>query len=500
MLRQADIVSFFQEKAYKVIIASDAEPFVHRTTKQNGISTQVSTGGVGVALDGIARSSKATFIARGRTPEDKKVLDARGKVMDPTGNYVLKRMFFTDKELERYYYGFANQTLWPLCHIAYHRPLFANEWFDGFQKVNDTFAKAIKDEIRGRTFIWLNDYHMPLVPNFLGRHKDTLIGFFWHIPWPTWEIYRILPQRKVLLESLLQCDFIGFHRGYQARNFLQCVEQELEARIDLETNKVFYNKHVTTVKNLPLGIDTDVLKTMVEPPVDKPKIVSLLHKIFPKEPPTAIDKIFSHGKIILGVDRLDYTKGLLTRMQAIDLFFTKYPQYKRKVTHVELLALSREQIPAYSELRRRLSESVREINAKHQKGKWVPIIIEKGLFPREDIVRFYRKANVCLVTPLDDGMNLVSKEYVVVSGSDKEPGMLVLSRFAGSAIDLTDAVTVNPYNSEEIADAIKKALEMPVKEKLRRMQAMTLTLDDRNVHEWTRDFVRNTEQAAKENH
>lgn len=499
MFTYNDLETFLQGKDYKMIIAADAEPFVH-TTKQGTISTTLPEGGVGIAFDALARSSRATFIARGRTSEDKQVVEGKGKITDPTGKYTLKRLFFAEKDLDSYYSGYSNQTLWPLCHIAYQRPLFSNSWFEGYQKVNETFAKAIKEDIKGKTFIWLNDYQLSLVPQYLGRQKNTMIGFFWHIPWPTWEIFRILPQKKQILQSLLSCDYIAFHRGYQARNFLQCVELELEARIDLETSKVYYNKNVTTVSNLPLGIDTDAIRSLVQPMEKPSKLTTIMQKILPpKQPKNPIEKALQEGKLLLGVDRLDYTKGLISRLQAIDLFFTKNPSYKGKVAYVELIAPSREQIPAYNELKKRLTELSKEINAKHKKGTWVPVVIERGMYPRTEIVKFFTQADVCLVTPLDDGMNLVSKEFVIATEANPEPGMLVLSQFAGSAIDLTDAVIVNPYNTEEVAEAIKKALEMPLKEKKRRLDNMVPTLDERNLYEWARTFIKNTEQAAKEN-
>jgi len=502
MYNFGDLKTFFSHKDYKLIIAADAEPFVDKKNKDNQIEAEVPAGGVAVAFDPLARSSGCLFVARGKTPEDKKTVDSHNKVQNPDKSYVLKRLFFSEKDTFDYYYGYSNQTLWPLCHVAFERPIFSDEWFKGFQKVNEVYARSIKEELKGKTLIWLNDYQLSLVPKYLGKTRDTVIAFFWHIPWPTWEVFRILPQKKEILESLLLCDFIGFHRGYQARNFLQCVERELEARIDRETNKVYYKNHVTTVSNLPMGVDTDVIKSLVEPEENKGIMKTLLSKAFgliSQNTESSIEKIFQNNKVMLGVDRLDYTKGILLRLQAINLFFQKYPQYRGKVSYIGILAPSRESIPSYISLKKDMFDLIETINKKYQTKHWVPVNLIIQTFSRKEIMNWYKKANICLVTPLDDGMNLVSKEFVIAATQSKNPGMLILSQFAGSAIDLTAALIINPYDLDEVAEAIKKGLDMSGKERKERMMSMQQILDERNVYEWARDFLRASETAAKEN-
>lgn len=491
-----DLEDFFQRRHYRLIIAADAEPIVHKK-QDDKLIFQAPAGGVSIALAPIAQASHGIFVARGKTEEDKLVTNHSGKIVVDTGknSYTLKRLFFSDKLTYDYYYGFSNQTLWPLCHIAFERPIFTNQWYEGFKNINESYAKAILQEVKGKTFIWLNDYQLSLVPRYLGKSEDVILSLFWHIPWPTWEIFRILPQKKEILDSLLRCDFIGFHRGYQARNFLRCVERELEARIDLETNKVYYNKHITTVKNLPMGVDSDMVIKLASSETKS----NTLSNLKTEAPGNDLEKLFRKHKVILGVDRLDYTKGLLHRLAAIDLFFKKYPQYKKKIIYLTIIAPSREQIPSYEALKNQMYSLINEINLKYKKDDWQPIHIVSRIFSRSEIISFYKKTTICLVTPLDDGMNLVSKEFVVTSTLVKNPGMLILSQFAGSAIDLSSAIIVNPYNLDEVASAIKKGIEMLPKEKKERMRTMAQVLEEKNSYVWAQDFIREGEIAAKEN-
>lgn len=498
----SDLKIFFAERNYKTIIVGDAEPVVHRES-QGEIFPEIRPGGVSIALEPIARASGGIFIARGRTEADKKVVNSAGKVKidTPDGNsYILKRLFVPEDESDPYYNGYANQTLWPLCHIAFQRPEFRPSWYEGYAKVNKRFAQAIREEIKGKTIVWLNDYQLCLVPSFLEKSKDTMLGMFWHIPWPTWEIFRILPEKKQLLESFLKCDFIAFHRGYHVRNFLETVERELEVRIDHETNQIHYNRHITTVDHLPMGIDTDVIKSLYTPAQKESLIRTILRHILGKNAEkSGIESYFKQYKVILGIDRLDYTKGIPARLAAIDRFFTLYPQYIGKLIYLSILAPSREKIPSYQQLKKDVLAIAEEINNKYARHNWKPIQFIFATFPRSELINFYSKADLCLITPLDDGMNLVSKEFVIASSMSQDPGMLVLSQFAGSAIDLTSSLIVNPYNTEEVARAIKIGFEMTKKDKISRTKAMVDILDERNIYEWGYQFLKETELASRVN-
>lgn len=487
-----DLKDFFKSQNLKLIIAADAETRVSKR-KNNDIVLKIPAGGVSIAFDPIIKAANGIYIGRGKSQDDKIGLDAGNKlrIEDSLGSYFLKRIFLNEKEFYDYYYGYSNQTLWPLCHVTFERPDFRKEWYESFKKVNQKFANAIKSEIKGKTFIWVNDYQLSLVPKYLPKQKDVIIGMFWHIPWPTWEVFRILPQKREILESMLKCDFIAFHRGYQARNFMETVNRELEVRIDLETNKIYYSKApATTVKNLPMGIDTDVIEALLGAQEGDTFFERIGNKLVQENSDVSLEKLFEKNKVILGVDRLDYTKGLKVRLWAIDKFFERNRNYIGKVTYLGIMAPSREKIPSYITLKRRVRELEQEINKKYAKNKWRPINIIYEVLKREEIISLYKKADLCLVTPLDDGMNLVSKEFIVAASFSQDPGMLVLSQFAGSAIDLTQALIVNPYNIDELSDAIKKGLEMSRKEKVKRIRHMRETLEERNVYEWAREFIK----------
>lgn len=478
-------------------MVADAETVVLK--REDGkIVSQLPSGGVSIALDPIAKAASAIYIGRAKTLDEKKF--SQVTVEDEKGKYLLKRLFFDSKEFEGYYNGFSNQTLWPLCHVAFEPPIFNNEWYQSFVRVNQKYAQAIKNEIKSKTFVWINDYQLCLVPKFLGRQENTTIGFFWHIPWPTWEAFRILPQKKEILESLLTCDFIGFHRGYHVRNFLETVAREFEVRVDEETDQVYFRGHTTTVKNLPLGIDTDIVGAMAQNDHhEKGGISKILSKLFfsnetkkeqlERPENEQFHELFSKYRVILGVDRLDYTKGLMLRMEAIDRFFETNKKYIGKVIYFGVLAPSRDTIPSYRRLKEEIEAYADIINKKYAKKGWQPVYLLYNMFTRKDIVNFYMKADLCLVTPRDDGMNLVSKEFVAAAALSKKPGIIVLSQFAGSAIDLTSALIVNPYDTDELTNAIRTGLEMSQKEKARRIKEMAKVLQERNVYEWALKFA-----------
>lgn len=495
-----DLKDYFLDKPYKLVIASDAEPFVH-ITKNKEITTRVPAGGVSVALEPVARAAHATFIARGRTDEDKAMTDSKGYLQVNNGpdSYTLRRLFFSTEEIENYYMGYANQTLWPACHIAFEQPGFNPLWWQGYGAVNRKFANAIEEEAKENTFIWINDYQLALVPGMLRKTAKRVVGLFWHIPWPTWEIFRILPHKRMLLESILASDFVGFHRKYQADNFIDTVRNELEVRIDHEKNTIHYKDHATTIQSLPMGIDDDVIKHIAQPE-DTGLLSSFVRSMLNipnNELP--LDEVFQKEKVLLGVDRLDYTKGLPHRLKALWRFFEKYPDYRGKVTYVGFAASTREQIPSYKTLRKDVEGIARTINEIFGNRDWQPIHLSPGVYSRSELVELYKHAAATLVTPLDDGMNLVSKEYIVAASLSQNPGMLILSQFAGSATDLRQALIVNPYDTESMADAIHIALKMPSKERKVRIDEMAQTLSEHNVYAWALQFLKDTEAAAREN-
>jgi trehalose 6-phosphate synthase len=503
-----DLRDFFSQQGYKVIIAADGETRMH-VRKDDQLIMQNVHGGVATALDTLAQASKATYIGRARTEEDREGVDKKGKVVikGAEEDYTLKRIFLTEKEIDDYYFGFSNQTLWPLCHAAFEKPIFNKEWYEGYKAVNQKFAKAIREEISGKTFVWIQDYQLALVPLFLGRQKDVVTSLFWHIPWPTWEIFRVLPVKRDILWSLLSTDFLAFHRGYQAKNFMTTVQRELAVMVDDEKRMIHFDKNNTTVRNLPLGIDVDVIKNIVAPPLEESFLLKMLRDMVggnkpeetAKQKSDDLDTFFRNYKVILGVDRLDYTKGVPYRLRAIEAFFDKYPNYRKKAVYIGIMSPSRDKIPSYKLLKEEIDSETERINAKFAVDGWKPINLIHQSFTREDVMNLYKKAQLCLVTPLDDGMNLVSKEFIIAQSFSKDPGMLVLSQFAGSAIDLGAALIVNPYDVDQVAENIKIGLEMSTKEKGRRAQEMVEHMEQRNIYAWAEEFVREAISASREN-
>ncbi len=499
MLTFFDLKDYFSENNMQLILAADAEPFVHKTLKGKAIQ-QVPAGGVSVALEPVAKAAHGIFIARGRTEEDKLATDANGNIIIPgIDSYTLHPLFFSEEEVDSYYFGFANQTLWPLSHAAFEQPVFNPSWFDGYQRVNEQFARTIDQFATEGSFIWLNDYQLAMVPYYLRPKITSTIALFWHIPWPTWEIFRVLPQKKQLLESLLKTDYIAFHRKYQADNFIDTVNHELPVQMLAEKNTILYQGHATTVQSLPMGIDADILLSLAEPTGTDfaASFIRSLLNITPKELP--LEEVFKSTKVLLGVDRLDYTKGLRHRLLAIELLFQKYPQFIGEISYIGFLASSRDRIPSYKALKKEVNDIAKRINKEFGRPDWQPIRLLPGIFSRSELVELYRRCSICLVTPLDDGMNLVSKEFIISASLSDNPGMLVLSQFAGSASDLVSSLIVNPYDIEKVAEAIKIGLEMPREERKKRITQMAATLEERNVYNWALNFVKEAKAAKEEN-
>jgi trehalose 6-phosphate synthase len=473
----------------KVIIAADGQTRTHR--REGGrLVESVPAGGVGMALDRVSQVLHATYITRARTPEDREVTDEEGKttVRGTDGAYTLRRIEVSEEQTDQYYFGFSNQSLWPLFHPAFEKPVFERSWYEGYVTVNRRFADAVNAEIEGRAVVWVNDYQLALVPGMLERDEDVALAFFWHIPWPSWELFRILPYRRELLESLLCCDFIGFHTVEYARNFLSAVQSELDARVDERTLTVQYEGRRIRLGALPIGVDSDVIREQIE----REELADA-----PQESPAAqFAGLCDHQAVILGADRLDYTKGIRERLEALDRFFERYPACLGRATYVGIMSPTREAIPAYQELKDAVVALADQINAKYARDGWEPLCMVYEGMPREEIIRLYGCARVCLVTPLADGLNLVAKEFVAAASGVDDPGMLVLSEFAGAAEELRQAILINPFDPDGVAEGIAEALSMHQDERLRRIERMAVRIDRDNVYVWAEAILRRTIAAA----
>ncbi|HVP52525.1 MAG TPA: trehalose-6-phosphate synthase [Terriglobales bacterium] len=464
----------------RLFVVANREPYMH-VRRGKGIETIVPASGLVTALEPILCACDGTWVAHGSGDADREMVDERSCVRVPPEQprYTLRRVWLTKEEEEGYYFGFSNEGLWPLCHIAHTRPLFRESDWGWYRQVSAKFAEAVLDEMAGteQPLVIVQDYHFALLPRLLKRQRpDARVAIFWHIPWPNPEAFRICPWQRELLDGLLGADLIGFHIQAHCNNFLETVDRALESRIDREHFAVNRHDHLTSVRPFPISVVWE------EPaPGKSPKPVHKQQSALMNE--MGVEALF----LGVGVDRVDYTKGLPERFLAIERFLEKYPAYQGKLTFAQIGAPSRTHIKRYHDLLAEVEAEADRINWRFQSGKWKPIVFLKGHHSHEQIERFYRAADFCMVTSLHDGMNLVAKEFV--AARDDEQGVLLLSAFTGAARELHDALIVNPYDTEHLADAIFRALEMEPREKKVRMQHMRRVVKENNVYRWAASLI-----------
>ena len=463
-----------------LIIASNREPYVH-TYKEGKIEYIRPVGGAVTALDPVMRVSKGTWVAYGSGNADKDVVDKNDEIKVPPDNpqYTLKRIWLTKDEENGYYYGYSNKAIWPLCHMAYTRPKFDEVDWAYYKIVNQKFADTILDITKDKkAFVWIQDYHLLLLGKMLkDKNPDLLTSCFLHIPWPNPEAFRICPQKIDILEGLLANDLLGFHIRYHCGNFIETVKTELEARIDTERTSITYGGHEAIIRAFPISVDFAEGSELAESKEIKDIMTRLSTEFSIK------DDMF----VMIGLDRIDYTKGIAEKIQAVDRFFEKFPEYKGKVVFIQKGGLSRMHIGAYKDLNEDLNNLVEEVNWKHSTGKWNPIIFVRRHMTRKEITALYKRADACLVSPLHDGMNLVCKEYV--SAKNDLSGVLLLSQFTGAARELESAIYVNPYDKESFAISLKEAIELPKKEKEKRMRKLRSVVKENNIYKWAGKFL-----------
>jgi trehalose-6-phosphate synthase len=433
-----------------------------------------------VALDPVMQACGGTWIAHGSGDADKEVVNSENKVNVPPENpmYSLKRVWLTREEEDGYYYGFANEALWPLCHIVYNRPIFRETDWNTYKKVNQLFAKSVLEEVGdGKAFVFIQDYQLALLAKMIKDQNDKIItAQFWHIPWPNPEAFRICPWQDEILKGLLSNDLLGFHIRYHCNNFMDTVARALEARVDTERYDVTYNGHHTVIQPFPISVDFDEFSRSAESEAVAQEINRIKGKIGLR------DEIIG-----IGIERFDYTKGIPDRFRAIDQFFENNPQYLKKVVFIQAGVPSRTHIEAYKTLNNNIDNLVDRINWKYAANWWKPIILWRENLPPLTLLALRRMADFCIVSSLHDGMNLVAKEYV--ASRFDERGVLILSPFTGSARELTDSLLVNPFATDHFADAIKLAIEMPDNEKQRRMKKMRKIVQENNIYKWAGDII-----------
>jgi trehalose 6-phosphate synthase len=463
----------------KLIVVSNREPYMH-IHEGKEIKCIVPASGLITAMEPILKACSGLWIAAGTGDADKETVNKHNKVEVPPEDpkYTLKRLWLTKEEEDHFYYGFSNEGLWPLCHIAHTRPTFRNDDWRFYKKVNEDFARAVLDETKDeeQPFILIQDFHFALLPELIKKEKPKAkVAIFWHIPWPNPESFGICPWQREILQGMLGADLIGFHTQYHCNHFLETVNNALESRVLWESFSVKIGDRTTFVKPFPISIaftlkDYDNNSSIIQPS-------QLLNE---------------HGIasqfLGIGVDRIDYTKGIIEKFLAIERFLEKNPSYIGKFTFVQIAAPSRTLLKNYSDLVTAVENEANRINIRFKSKDWKAILLLKRHHSHEEIAPFYSSANLCMVTSLHDGMNLVAKEFV--ASRNQNDGSLILSRFAGASQELQGAIIVNPYDIEKSADAIKLALEMTIEEQNQRMQQMRLVVVRHNIYSWAASLLR----------
>jgi len=477
MWTKEDLQKLIKDKMsdYKFIVVSNRQPYAH-IFKKGKITYQRGVGGVVTALDPIMQACNGTWVAYGNEEADHLVTDKQGRVKVPPDNptYTLKRVKLTKEEEGGYYYGFSNEALWPLSHMAFQRPIFRNKDWELYSKVNKKFADAVLEEIGdGKAFIFIQDFHLALLPKFLkeAAASRVIIAHFWHIPWPHYETFRICPQKHEILEGLLANDLLGFHIRYHRDNFIDVIDREIESKIDRERFTITKGDHATMVRPYPISVDFDGINKIAASAETK-KAMEHFKEEYDLE----------GKKVLLSIDRIDYTKGIPERLMAIDRFLDKYPEFKGKFVFLQMGQMTRIHLSKYKRLNDRINALVADINWKHYTDGWEPLTFVRTHLSLKEILALYRIGDICVVSSLHDGMNLVAKEFVS-SRIDKK-GVLMLSQFTGAARELQGAVLINPYDIEQFSEAIYSAFSLSEKEQEKRMKKMRQAVRNSNIYRW----------------
>jgi trehalose-6-phosphate synthase len=464
-----------QLRGDEVIVVSNREPYIHEKRGEHLVIRRPASGLV-TAVEPVMRACSGTWIAHGSGSGDREAVDRHDRVPLPPGDndYLLRRLWLTPEQEQGYYYGFANEGLWPLCHVAHVRPVFRDRDWECYREVNRMFADAVVAEARSEDpVILVQDYHLALLPAMIReRLPRATILTFWHIPWPNPEAFGICPWRSEILEGMLGSTILGFHTQFHCKNFIETVDRYLEARIEHEHSTITFRGAHTLIESYPISIEWP----QPEETRDWPSVSRCRSEVF-----NQLDIPPQH-LLAVGVDRFDYTKGILERLHAVERMLEKHPELHSRFTFVQVAAPSRSALEEYRLFQERIHATVQRINERFASAEAPVIHLLAQHHGHEKLNRLYRAADACLVTSLHDGMNLVCKEFI--AARDDERGVLVLSRFAGAARELPEALIVNPYHVEETADALYQALHMPVAEQRERMASLRSTVREFNVYRW----------------
>ncbi|CDX30062.1 trehalose-6-phosphate synthase [Mesorhizobium sp. SOD10] len=472
----------------QVIVVSNREPYIHNQTKDGGVELVVPASGLVSALEPITRACAGTWIAYGGGSADRAVVDGNDRVQVPPGHpsYTLRRVWLSDDEYQGYYLGFANEGLWPLCHIAFTRPIFRESDWEAYEAVNRKFADTVVAEARNeRPIVLVQDYHFALLPRMIReRLPEAIVITFWHIPWPNSEVFSICPWRERILDGLLGSSIVGFHTQYHANNFTESVDRFMESRIERADAAISYGGQVTLVHSYPISIEWPVELLKALPSVEECRV--RVRKRF---------RIPAGAKLCVGVERLDYTKGILDRFHALEELFIRHPEMVGKVVFLQIAAPSRGTLPAYKQLHEECLRCAEELNQRYGSEFYRPVVMVAEHHSQAAVYELYRAADICLVTSLHDGMNLVAKEFV--ASRDDEQGVLLLSTFAGASRELLEALIVNPYDAAMMGEAMLQALTMGPDEQRERMRRMREIVRDNNVFRWAGSMLLDAARLRK---
>ena len=471
-----------------LVVVSNREPYLHKHRSDGAVIAVPTTGGVAVALDALMRERGGTWIAHGAGDADREVVDAHDRVRVPPDApaYTLRRIWLTPEEENRYYNGFANEGLWPMCHIAHVRPVFRSEDWDEYRAVNARFAEAIATELpEPSSPVFIQDYHLALTALELRAHiPDVHAALFWHIPWPDPDRLRMCPWRQEILRGLLANDLLAFQLERDRRNFLRGVREELTKEVD--RGVVRMDGRATRVVAAPIGVDFDRIQQVASDESLPMEIARLRRELRLESPEIDI--------IGVGVDRLDYTKGIPERLAAIDQVLTARPDLRSRLVFVQVGVPSRTKIESYAAIEKEIDDQIAGINVKHGRGpKDGPIRYRKSALKIRRLVALYRLADFCVVSSLHDGMNLVAKEFV--AARDDNDGVLVLSEMTGAAQELKEALIINPYHVDGFAATLERAIAMPADERAARMRALRRSVAGHDVFLWASDILESLERT-----
>jgi alpha,alpha-trehalose-phosphate synthase [UDP-forming] len=465
----------------RLFAVSNREPYVH-VHQGSSVTWSVPPSGLVTALEPVLRACDGTWIAQATGDADRESSDEFGRLRVPPDHpqYTLRRVWLSKEQEEGFYFGFANEGLWPLCHIAHTRPAFRTEDWDHYRAVNEKFAAVLLEEMNGEKepLVLVQDYHFALLPRMIKEKRpDARVAIFWHIPWPNPEAFGICPWQRELLDGMLGADLIGFHIQAHCNNFLDTVDTALESRIDWEHFAAKRHDHVTNVRPFPISVAFNGNgATHHKNGTAAAERTALFRQLGVEATMLGI-----------GVDRVDYTKGIPERFRGLERLFELYPYFREKLTFVQIGAPSRTHIKRYQDLLVEVEQEAERINRRFRSGGWKPIVFLNKHHNHQQIQTYYREADFCLVTSLHDGMNLVAKEYIAARSD--EQGVLILSRFTGASHELTDALVVNPYDTNELAEAIHTAFKMSPDKKRERMQRMRATVKEHNVYRWAGNLI-----------